>query len=112
MKLVLNENIQEVKIDKFKGGEGYIKAFMHFDDNNRILKGTLEKGCTIGSHTHEDSSEIIFILSGKGIAICDGIKEELIPGNIHYCQIGSTHTLINTENEPLVFYAVVPNHRG
>ena len=108
MKLVLDENIKEIKLDNFKGGSGYLKAYMYTDDNNKILRGTLEKGCSIGMHTHEDTSEIIYIISGKGKSICDGLTEYLEKGNIHYCEKGSSHTLINEHEEPLVFFAVIP----
>ena len=112
MKLVLDENIKEIKLDNFNGGTGYLKAYMYTDEINKILRGVLEKGCSIGMHTHEDTSEIIYIISGKGKSICDGNTEYLEEGNIHYCEKGSTHTLINEYEEPLVFFAVIPTIKG
>ena len=50
----------------FKGGEKEYRAKMFFDGSNRIMKGLLIPGASIGMHTHEDSCEIIFILSGRG----------------------------------------------
>ena len=32
-------------------------------------------------------------------------------GLCHYCKMGSEHSLINTGSEPLMFYAVVPEHK-
>ena len=112
MKFILDENIKEQKFEKFKDGSGLLKAYMHVDQDNKILRATLEKGCSIGIHEHTDSSEIVYIISGKGKAICDQVVEELLPGNIHYCPKGSSHTLINEYDEPLVFFAVIPTHRG
>ena len=103
--------IEAQKIEKFKGGEGYIEAFMYVDDDNRILKGKLNKGCSIGMHTHDVSSEIIYIIKGVGKVICDGIEEKLNEGDVHYCPKGSTHTLMNECDEPLIFLGVVPNHK-
>ena len=100
--------IEETSLQNFYGGEGALIASMFTDDKNRILKGTLVPGATIGLHTHETSSEIIFILSGNGKAVLDGAEEKLKPCDCHYCKKGSQHALVNDGDEDLVFYAVVP----
>ena len=82
---------------------------MVVDELNRIMKGSLQKGSSIGLHRHETSSEIVYILSGNGKAICDGVEEELRAGDCHYCKKGSEHTVMNIGDEELVFFAVVPN---
>jgi len=98
----------ETPMHHFKGGEGDTHARMFADDLNRFMKGRLEPGCSIGLHTHDTSSEIIFILSGTGTALLDGVEELLPPGTCHYCKKGQTHTLMNKGCEDLIFYAVVP----
>lgn len=100
--------IEETSLQNFYGGKGALIASMFTDDKNRILKGRLVPGSTIGLHTHETSSEIIFILSGNGKAILDGAEEKLSAGDCHYCKKGSEHTLINDGIEDLIFYAVIP----
>ena len=59
--------IEETAIPGFKGGEGVTHARMFADGRNRIMRGRLEPGCSIGLHTHEGSCEMIFVLSGEGI---------------------------------------------
>ena len=100
--------IEEKELKSFYGGEGALIANMYVDDKNKILKGKLAVGSSIGLHRHVPSSETIFILSGKGKAICDGKEEYLSAGDCHYCPKGSEHTLINVGQEDLCFYAVVP----
>ena len=95
-------------LPNFKGGEGQLNAKMLGDDLNRILHATLAPGHSIGLHTHDTSSEIIYFLSGKGTVITDGIPEAVEAGLCHYCKKGSAHTLINSGEEDLVFFAVVP----
>ena len=102
------DDIEKKELKNFYGGEGALVANMFVDDRNKILRGKLEKGCSIGLHRHEPTSEIIFILSGKGKSICDGREELLFAGDCHYCPKGSEHCLINVGEEPLCFYAVVP----
>ena len=41
-------------------------AQMHTDERNKILRGVLAPGHSIGYHIHDTSSEIIFFLSGNG----------------------------------------------
>ena len=102
-------------LPNFKGGEKEFAANMFFDGTNRIFKGVLVPGATIGMHTHDDSCEVIFILEGSGtiLEIEPGSSEEKVApvsaGDCLYCPKGHTHSLRNTSSDcDLVFYAVVP----
>ncbi|MDD3193099.1 MAG: cupin domain-containing protein [Oscillospiraceae bacterium] len=101
-------NIEETVIPRFNGGEKEVAARMYVDASNKIMRGKLEPGASIGLHTHETSSEMIYILAGTGTALCDGQTETLPAGACHYCPKGHSHSLINRSTEPLVFFAVVP----
>lgn len=92
----------------FKGGEKKMDAKMFFDGTNRILYAELEPGASIGVHTHETNSEIIFLIKGCGTVLYDGEYETLMEGNVHYCPKGHTHSLINNSDEKITFFAVVP----
>ena len=102
--------MEETAIPGFKGGEGVTHARMFADGCNRIMRGRLEPGCSIGLHTHEGNSEIIFIVSGTGKVLYDGTYESVSAGSCHYCPPGHTHSLINDGQEDLVIRAVVPQH--
>ena len=101
-------------LPNFKGGEKEFSAHMFFDGTNRIFKGTLVPGASIGVHKHEGNCEMIFILSGKGTILeqAPDSKQTLTgvgEGDCLYCPEGYTHSLMNTsDEEDLVFYAVVP----
>lgn len=106
------EDIQESILPAFKGGDKEFRANMYFDGHNRLFKGRLVPGSSIGLHTHEDSCETIFILSGKGriLEIEDGVEtlKEVLPGDCLFCAKGHSHSLRNTsDSEDLVFYASV-----
>ena len=102
------KNEKATVIPNFKGGEKSISAKMFFDGNNRILHGVLESGATIGVHTHETNSEIIYFLKGRGKVLYDGEYEKVEEGMCHYCPKGHTHSLINDSDSDLEFFAVVP----
>ena len=110
MLLSLN-SIPETVIPGFKGGTCRTCARIYADESNKIMHGLLPRGASIGAHVHETSSEIIWILSGTGKALCDDTEELLGPGSCHYCPMGHRHSLINCGSEDLVFFAVVPEHR-
>lgn len=99
-------NVEEFK--NFKGGEGSLDAVMFFDGVNRILRGTLKPGSSIGYHKHEGNSEIIFVLSGRGKVLMDDGVEYVEAGQCHYCPQDHSHSLINEGPEDLVVCAVVP----
>lgn len=62
----------------------------------------------LGLHTHDTSSEIIYILNGTGKVLYDGEYESVSEGLCHYCPKGHSHSLINDSKSNLVFFAVVP----
>ena len=102
--------IEETVKTQFYGGEKELRAHMNIDKNNKILLGTLEPGASIGLHTHETNSEIIYILSGKGKVLFEGEYELVSAGLCHYCPQGCSHSLINDSKDNLSFFAVVPEH--
>lgn len=101
--------METTHIPNFLGGDGTIHAQMRADELGKILKGVLDPGSSIGYHTHETSSEIIYILSGTGKVKYDGGEEAVQAGQCHYCPKGHSHALINNSDGPLEFFAVVPN---
>ena len=101
------KDIEPSILPAFKGGEKEYRARMYTDNLNKIMKGCLIPGASIGLHTHSDGSEIMFITSGKGTVICNGEKSEVRAGMCHYCPKGNSHTLLNDSDADLEFYAVV-----
>ena len=95
-------------LENFKGGEKELSADMFFDGTNRIFKGRLIPGASIGLHTHDDSCEVIFILSGTGTlteispaengqdnsgSTQDTDIQTVTAGDCLYCPKGHTHSL-------------------
>lgn len=108
--LISFDQMNDTVLEHFKGGEGTLISKMFTDTNGKIMRGRLLPHSTVGLHTHEGNSEIIFILSGVGKVLYDGDCLPLKPGDCHYCPMDHEHSLINDSEEELVFYAVVPEH--
>ena len=103
------ENLDTKILRNFQGGNGDIRAKIYADDLNKIVKSVYDVGVSTGYHRHDDSSEIIFILSGSCTVIHEAETERLAAGNCHYCKKGQSHAVINDGNEELVMYALVCN---
>ena len=102
-------NAMEAKrIPNFKGGEKDLIAKIFADESGKVIYGQLEPGATIGLHTHDTSSEVIYMLDGIGTVVTDGVEETLEPGTATYCKKGHTHTLQNRSDSIITFLGVVP----
>ena len=88
-------------------GTGTMAARMSNDDRYRIVPTRINPGGSIGEHLQESGDDLNYILSGTGIATCDGGEEELKPGVMHVCPKGSRHGIANTGDEDLVMLTVV-----
>ena len=102
--------IPEKIMKNMRGGEKEAAMRIYDDGLCKILTGKLIPGASIGLHTHENDSETIYILSGTGKVLCDGVYEPLAAGSCHYCAKGHEHSLINDSEEDLMFFAIVPVH--
>ena len=78
------DTIAESAIENFKGGEGTFHVHMFQDMNNKIMKGRLVPGSSIGTHTHEGNSEIIYVLSGVGTMEYEDTKEKTSYSSLLY----------------------------
>ena len=104
------DKLETQVISGMKGGQGEARLQSYSDGVNKIMKLVLAPGAFLGEHTHVGNSETIYVLSGAGTMLCDGVEEPLTPGVCHYCAEGHTHKLMNTGTEPLTVFAVVPEH--
>jgi len=101
------ESLPVSMLHEFRGGTGDIEAKIFGDELNRIVKSVYAPGVSTGFHAHEDSSEIIFILSGSCKVLHNDKTERISKGQCHYCKKGESHAVINDTEEDLVMYAVV-----
>lgn len=109
---ILKQSSEGVTRENMKGGSG--KATFYYvpipDDDGAITMASrieLEPGASIGFHEHSDDEEVYAIVSGKGV-FTDGTTEtEVNPGDILLTRKGMSHSLKNSGNSNLVFFAVI-----
>lgn len=102
------KNMDEKVLPKFKNGEGELIAKLFTNELGKVMCGKLEPGSSLGLHTHETSSEVIYILEGTASFIYDDTTEVANAGDCHYCPKGHSHQMMNKGDKTLVFFAVIP----
>ena len=102
------KNMQAEIIPNMRGGEKEVAVRAFNDGSNKIMRGKLIPGASIGLHTHETNSETLYILEGNGKVLYEGEYIPLPTGSCHYCPKGKSHSLINDSDADLHFFAIVP----
>lgn len=99
--------MDEITVPGMNGGTGEMSAKMHIGKQGKIIPSRIHPGGSIGLHPHPTSDDINYIVSGTGVAVCDGVEEPLAPGVCHVCKKGSQHSIANTGTDDLVMVTVV-----
>ena len=102
-------NIPAKAIAGFKGGEGEALVRMHQDEMGKVAQITLPAGASIGYHTHEDSYEVIYVLSGSGTCYDGDQVYPVSAGMVQYCPQHDGHSIVNTGTEELRLLGIIPN---
>lgn len=105
------DNIQKKRISGFRGGVNDVFQKLFADEKCKIMQMTIPAGSSVGLHTHEDNSEIVYFLKGNVDIIYDDTEEKGAPGMCHYCPMGHSHSIINNGDEDAVAVAIIPEHR-
>ena len=101
------------KIERMCQGSGHVilKHLLEEDQLNGkcrlYAEVTLERGCSLGFHTHHGESETYYIISGKGEYNDNGKFRAVTAGDVTFTPDGCGHGLVNTGSEPLVFMALI-----
>ena len=108
-----NEMITE-KIENMIVGDGVVSICNilekgEYKGSARLLGTiTLEPGCSIGAHVHENEEEVFYIIEGTATYNDNGKTEILKKGDSCICLSGETHSIANREAEgALVLFAAI-----
>lgn len=102
----------EVKVN-MRGGDGEVTVTNAFEKGEYKGKSrlvgtlTLEKGCSIGEHVHENEEEVFIILQGTATYNDNGKTVKLQKGDACLCLGSQKHSLRNDCDETLVVAAVI-----
>ena len=102
-------NMPAKPVAGFKGGEGEAQVRIHQDDMGKVAQITLPVGASIGYHTHDDSYEVIYVLSGCGTCYDGDQVYPVSAGMVQYCPQFDGHSIVNTGVEDLRLLGIIPN---
>ena len=68
---------------------------------------TLNPGCSIGFHVHENDSELFFIEKGVAEYNDNGNAVTITSGDVAICPKGTGHGIANKTDEPVEFIALI-----
>lgn len=106
-----NDYRQDVR-DAMRGGSGSVKIEHLWEKElnsptRMFSRITLEPGCSIGFHRHENEEEIFYIISGQALADDNGKEVTLYPGDTILTGNGDGHAIANSGSTPLEMLAVI-----
>ena len=106
-------DIEAVVKSEMLGGNGAV-SFHHLADKEELLNHarlfsilTLEKGCGIGYHTHENEREFFYVLQGTPTVNDNGVEHVLHPGDSAMTEIGGGHSIENRHEETAKVLALI-----
>lgn len=85
-----------------------ISSPAELNDKGRLFsKITLNPGCSIGYHVHENDSELFYITKGTAQYNDAGTIKTVTAGDVTICPVGTGHGIANETNEVVEFVAVI-----
>ncbi|MBO4336832.1 MAG: cupin domain-containing protein [Lachnospiraceae bacterium] len=108
---------EECKVEyreKMRDGDGIVKITNFIESPEELYqKGrmfsriTLNSGCSIGYHVHENDSELFYILSVSAEYNDNGEVKTVSAGDVTICPEGTGHGIANRSEETVELIAVI-----
>ena len=108
-----DERVVETKRELFEGeGNVTIRSLLNnpeemYDKGRVFAHSTLQPGCSIGFHIHENESETYYIYSGEAEFNDNGTIKTVSSGDVTFTGAGEGHGIKNIGNEELEFIALI-----
>lgn len=102
------EKERQIEVKNMNNGEGSVIAYLYpYCPERKVIFSRIQPHSSIGTHVQTTGDDVNYVLSGKGYAVYDGIREELKPGVCHICLKGHSHSIVNDSDEELVLFSFV-----
>ena len=104
---------KKVYNEKMRGGNGTVEI-THFatpeelNNKGRLFANiTLNPGCGIGFHIHENESELFYVMKGEVLYNDNGTEQIQHAGDVMICPPGTGHAITNNSQEVAEVCAVI-----
>lgn len=94
---------------------GYVSVLLaphlvQMASNFSVGTQSVAPGSFVREHAHGENEEVIYVLSGQGTAVMEGVEEPMYPGKLFYFGQNRQHKFINTGDADMVFlWVMVPS---
>ncbi len=112
--MIIRKDDRNVKLrEAMRGGPGTVIITDICTKEDLYEKGrmyaniTLNPGCGVGYHVHENEEEIFVINRGRAVYSDDGTEYEVFPGDVMICGDGHGHAITNHEEEVCELTALI-----
>ncbi len=108
-----NANMKTALKENMRGGDGTVKITEileagEYKGKSRLVGViTLEPGCSIGTHVHENEEEIFYIIDGTATYNDNGETVLLNKGDSCLCLGGEEHSIANRTDSTVKVFAVI-----
>ena len=107
-----NECRSEIR-EHMRDGDGQVLVTNLFEKEELLGKSrmlgtlTLEPGCGIGKHQHNNEAEYFFVMKGNPVYYDDDEEIQLHEGDVTICEDGHYHAITNKTDETVVVVACI-----
>ena len=111
--VIMQNEMTAQKRERMRDGSGtidllHIVSADNLPEKSRLFSTmTLEKGCSVGRHTHSGETEIYWVLEGEGVLDDNGTIKPFKEGECSICGNGEYHAISNENETPLKVLAVI-----
>lgn len=90
----------------------YFRRVLFTGSKSQLVVMHIPAGGEIGTETHEHVEQTLFILSGSGRTILNGVESAIVAGDVVVVTPGTEHNVMSNTAEPLKIYTLYapPNH--
>ena len=99
--------------ENMRGGNGTVELTnfvtpADMNDKGRLFANiTLQPGCSIGYHVHENDTELFYLIKGDVLYNDNGTEHVLTAGDVMICPAGTGHSIANNGTETAEVCAVI-----
>lgn len=99
--------------ENMRGGDGTVEItnFVtpeELNDKGRMFSRiTLQPGCGIGYHIHENESELFYIIEGEAVYNDNGTEVTISAGDVTVCPAGTSHSITNKSDKVVEIAALI-----
>jgi mannose-6-phosphate isomerase-like protein (cupin superfamily) len=99
-------------IIKETNDNAYYRKVIFTGGKSQLVVMDIKPGENIGAEIHPHTEQTLFLLSGEGKSILDGVETPFVAGDVVVVTPGTKHDFVNTGTSSLKIFTVYapPNH--